>query len=374
MQKMLKDRLELDFKELHSIIHQLLGDASAKVRLLKQEKLQRSYVYRLTWEINGAIQSSVVKRFSLDRSFIEQQAIKRWLVAVDLAHFAPSLLGVAPEKTGQFVWHVYEDLGDCSLEHDETAFNSTATKDRGFLSPLRISPDRAHIEVIIRLISEVHEKFQGHTLLGECRQQGSDLGSHFLHTSIHDAICALESLPTVKIAFSKKQIDVRDRLLYKLYRIRTELPRRTSLLEKLGGVPTLLHGDLSVKNAFVFQTKQGLSGKLIDWDHVGVGPVSYDLSTLLMQFPIKDRIWMLNLYQHVRGNKNSPWPTCEEWNLQFETNEYARLANSVIWAAVAATEDQPVWAFEELAKIGYWFEKLNPVLPITDAVNSFESC
>jgi hypothetical protein len=352
---MLNDKLDLN--ELHGFIHQLLGGATAKAQLITKEKLQRSYVYRLTWEINGAIRSLVVKRFSLERSFVEQQAIKKWLVAVNLAHFAPSILGVAPEKAGQFIWHVYEDLGDCALEQDETAYSSSIPKDRGFLSPLRISPDRDHIEVIIRLIAVLHEKFLGHILLGECRQQGSDLGSHFLHANVHDAICALESLPTLKIAFSKTQIDVRD-----------------SILEKLGGAPTLLHGDLSVKNAFVFQTKQGLSGKLIDWDHVGVGPVSYDLSTLLMQFPIKDRIWILNHYQHARGNKNSPWPTCEEWNVLFETNEYARLANSVIWAAVAATEDQPVWAFEKLDNIGYWFEKLNPVLPITDGINISGSC
>ena len=371
---MLKDRLESNLSALHSIIRQLLGDASAKVRLLKEEKLQRSYVYRLTWEINDAIRSLVVKRFSLERSFIEQQAIKRWLVAVDLAHVAPSLLGVAPEKTGQFIWHVYEDLGDCALEHDGTAYSSAAPNDRGFLTPLRISPDRDHIKVIILLISALHEKFLAHTLLGECRQQGSDLGSHFLHANVHDAICALESLPTVKIAFLKKQIDVRDRLLDKLYRLRTELPWRSSLLKKLGGAPTLLHGDLSVKNAFVFQTQKGLSGKLIDWDHVGVGPVCYDLSTLLMQFPIKDRIWMLNLYQHVRGNNNYPWPTYEEWNVLFETNEYARLANSVIWAAIAATEEQSLWAFDELEKIGIWFEKLNPVLPTADGINVSGSC
>lgn len=366
--------MELDIKELHKLIRQLLGGASAKVRLLKEEKLQRSYVYRLSWEINGAIRSLVVKRFSLERSFIEQQAIKRWLVAVDLAHAAPSLLGVAPEKEGQFVWHVYEDLGDWSLEQEETALSAKVIRDRGFLSPLQLSPSREHIGVIIRLISALHEKFLGHILLGECRQQGSDLGSHFLHASVHDAIYALESLGGQNVKLAKKQIDVRDNLLDKLYRLRTEVPWRCSLLEKLGGAPTLLHGDLSVKNAFVFQTKQGLSGKLIDWDHVGVGPVSYDLSTLLMQFPIEDRVWTLDLYQHIRGNKSTRWPSKEEWNVLFETNEYARLANSVIWAAIAATEEQSLWGFDELKKIGTWIEKLNPVLPDADAVNSFASC
>lgn len=371
---MLKDRVDLNLSALHSIIHKVLGGASAKVRLLKEEKLQRSYVYRLTWEINDAIRSLVVKRFSLERSFIEQQAIKRWLVAVHLAHVAPSLLGVAPEKEGQFVWHVYEDLGDCSLEQEETALSTKVIRDRGFLSPLQLSPSREHIEVIIRLISALHEKFQGHILLGECRLQGSDLGSNFLKMGVQDAVCALESLAAMDIGLSKKQIDVRDNLLDKLYRLRTEVPWRSSLLDKAGGSPTLLHGDLSVKNAFVLDTKQGLSGKLIDWDHVGVGAVSYDLSTLLMQFPVNDRIWMLNLYQQLRGNKNKHWPTYKEWNVLFETNEYARLANSVIWPTIAATEDQPFWAFEELNKIGDWLDRLSPVLPVDDGINVSGNC
>jgi hypothetical protein len=49
-------------------------------------------------------------------------------------------------------------------------------------------------------------------------------------------------------------------------------------------------------------------------------------------------------------------------NLLFETAEQARLANSVIWPALAAWETQAEWAFERLATIDEWFGAQVPVL------------
>lgn len=361
------DKGNSDLLELRILIHQVLGGDSAKCRLINEQQLQKSYVFRLTWEINSAIRTIVAKRFHSDRSYVERLALKRWLVITNLSHLAPTLLGVAPERAGEYVWHVYEDLGNSSLDQEETACGTQAAKDRGFLSPLQASPGRDRIEVIIRLVCALHEKLQGHALLGECRHQSTDLGSHFLYASVSDAICALEFLDPANIALSQKQTEVRENLLDRLYKLRVQLPWRSSFLEKKGGPHTLLHGDLSVKNTFTAYTEHGLTGWLIDWDHVGVGPVSYDLSTFLMQIPINERLWTLDLYQQVRKEGNTCWPTYEEWNLLFETNEYARLANSVIWPAITAAESQSEWAFNELAKIDGWFKDIKPVLLIEKA-------
>jgi thiamine kinase-like enzyme len=38
------------------------------------------------------------------------------------------------------------------------------------------------------------------------------------------------------------------------------------------------------------------ASRLIDWDHAGVGPASYDLSTFLLRFPPGRRKAILDLY------------------------------------------------------------------------------
>jgi thiamine kinase-like enzyme len=252
-----------------------------------------------------------------------------------------------------------------ALDQEKATGCATPVKDRGFLSPLQDELDRNHIEVIVRLICAVHDTFKEHPRLDEYRRQSTDLGSRFLNTSVQNAIGALEDLPASNTALSQKHLKARNHLLERLERLREQLSWRNDLLEQAGGPHTLLHGDLSVKNAFVMHTEHGLSGRLIDWDHAGVGPASYDLSTFLMQLPVQDRLWTLDLYTSVRAGGTSGQLSGDEWNLLFETHEFARLANSVIWPARAATEGQSAWAFEELEKTGEWFDGLSPVLPAT---------
>jgi len=50
-------------------------------------------------------------------------------------------------------------------------------------------------------------------------------------------------------------------------------------------------------------------------------------------------------------------------NFLFETAEYARLANRIIWPAIALVQDQAPWAWESLAEVDQWFKDLVPVLP-----------
>lgn len=358
---MLQDRRRSEVYRLLELVQELLGGASGEGRLLKQERLQKRNVYRLTWEIDGGIRTFVIKQFTPKSSRIELKAITQWLPVVNLASIAPRLLGTAPETTTDYIWHVYEDFGDYAMDQSLAKNALELQKDHGFLKPLKISPEKDHMKAIVRTVANLHEKFQGHDLLNKCRQESTGLGSDFLQDNVHDAIDALESLQPGNMQLLKKHVDLRDNLLDKLYKLRESLAWRSDLLKDSGGPDTLLHGDLGVKNAFVIKTKGGLAGKLIDWDHVGVGPVSYDLSTFLMQLPGEDRLSVLDLYKKARRNIN--WPGWKEWNLLFETHEYARLANCVKWPAIATVENFAEWAFDDLKEIDGWFDDMHPVLP-----------
>jgi hypothetical protein len=95
-----------------------------------------------------------------------------------------------------------------------------------------------------------------------------------------------------------------------------------------------------------------------------VGPVIYDLSTLLLRFDTDRRPWVLDLYRAAVG-REAGWqlPDRDRLNRVFETCEYARLANALLWPAIAASDPSPTWAFEDMAEIERWFEMLRPVLP-----------
>jgi hypothetical protein len=51
-------------------------------------------------------------------------------------------------------------------------------------------------------------------------------------------------------------------------------------------------------------------------------------------------------------------------NLLFDTAEQARLANRLIWAAIAVWPDHATWGFDQIAEIARWFEVATPVLPL----------
>jgi len=56
-------------------------------------------------------------------------------------------------------------------------------------------------------------------------------------------------------------------------------------------------------------------------------------------------------------------PPAQELNLLFETAEYARFANRIIWPAIALLQDRASWGWDVLAEVDRWFEHLEPVLP-----------
>jgi hypothetical protein len=114
----------------------------------------------------------------------------------------------------------------------------------------------------------------------------------------------------------------------------------------------------------VCSTGNGLHARLIDWDHAGVGPISYDLSTFLYRFPPPARHRILDLYQDAVARVGWRLPSALDLNLLFDTAEQARLANRVLWAALALWKDHAAWGFDELAAFAHWLDVVTPVLPL----------
>ena len=330
--------------ELRALLRQLFGGTATTVRFLGRCNLG-SGVYRLRLAVNGLERSAVIKVSDPALARRTRLVVERWLPAVGLEESGPPLLGVAAERNGERVWQVFEDLGDWIL--DERA------------------PDPASVEVAVELIARVHTRFAGHALLAECRLWGSDFGSYAYASNVRDALRGLEQLRAVAPGLSAEQAALRDRLLERLNRLHAEERDRARMLVDHGGPDTLLHGDLWPKNVLVYPTAPGLCARLIDWDRVGVGPVTYDLSTFLSRFPASEREWIVDCYRRSVGRAGWRLPATADMNVLFATAEYSRLANRVIWPAIAVSQGHAdrAWAFEALGALAEWLEQVGPLLP-----------
>ena len=98
---------------------------------------------------------------------------------------------------------------------------------------------------------------------------------------------------------------------------------------------------------------------LVDWDRMGVGPFSYDLSTLLLRFPPEQRPGILETYRDAAARVGWQLGPLVDLELLFDTAERARYANRVIWPAVALLQERAAWGFPELAEVERWFEALD---------------
>jgi hypothetical protein len=327
--------------ELRGLLQELLGGRAASGRFLDQTlKSKALRVFHLRFAINNQIRSVFVKRLKPEIARRNELVINRWLPAIGLNDSGPPLLGGVAERSGDCVWHVYDDLG----QHE--------------LNPRQ--PDRQHVSAAVELIARMHTRFAGHALLGEVRLNGGDLGIHFYESNVRDAIYGLEAWQP-----AAQQNGLRDRLLERLYKLRDELPRRAQAEAGWGGPETLLHGDLWAINVFVIPGPHGLHARLIDWDHAAVGPVSYDLSTFLIRFPAEHRRWVFDLYRQAVGAASWRLPAERDLNLLFETHEYGRFVNRIIWPAIALVMDRGESGYyEELVEIERWFGQFEPVLPV----------
>jgi thiamine kinase-like enzyme len=345
LEKILEDTGMPGVAELRGLLQELLGGREASGRLLEQRapKTRDSRVFHLRFAVNNQTRSVFVKRLKPEIARRNELVAKRWLPAIGLSDSGPPLLGSVADRGGACVWHVYDDLGPHELDARQA--------------------DRERVEATIELVARMHTRFAGHALLGEIRLNGGDFGIHFYESNVRDAICGLEGWQP-----PEPERALRDRLLERLYKLRKELPRRAQAEAEWGGPETMLHGDLWAINVFVIPSPLGLHARFIDWDHAGVGPASYDLSTFLMRFSPEHRMWVYDLYRRAVGAEGWRLPAERDLNLLFETHEYARFANRIIWPAIALVMDQAAWGAEELSAIDGWFEQFEPVLPIAAEV------
>ena len=326
--------------ELCGLLEQLLDGRNVDGCLVEQTMLQprSSRVFRLRFDVEGRTRRMIVKRLSPAIARRSELVDKRWLPAVGMSDHGPALLGSVAERGGSCVWHVYDDLGSCELDGS--------------------SVDRERVSAAIELIARLHTRFARHPLLGEVRLHGGDLGIHFCEANVRDARYALEGCRP-----APEHAELHNRLLQRVDNLRRELPHRAQAIDRFGGPETLLHGDLWAINVFVIPTSSGLHARLIDWDHAAVGPASYDLSTFLLRLPPADRLWVLEVYREETSDAGWRLPPIPELNSLFETAEYARMANRLIWPAIAVAQDHAPWGWEALAEVDQWFENLETVLP-----------
>ena len=285
----------------------------------------------------------VIKRLDPDVAWRNQLVATRWLPSVGLDGLAPGLLGVAPEGSGEAVWHIYEDLGDLTLEVD--------------------APDSSDIEQAVRAIAALHTTFAGQPRLAECRLWGGDLGISFFAASVRDASSALHSVDPSAVDVDGFAV-VRGRLLGRLSGLLAELPRRAEEMVSSGGPETLLHGDLWRPNIVPIHrgrrparpsprlgSRRGGADRVRPFDSAAA--FSAERSFVDPRpLPRGRRAGWLD----ARGRRHV------ERRVR-HGGEQGRIANRVIWPAIAIIEGDRRWGPAALSETESWFEALAPVLP-----------
>jgi aminoglycoside/choline kinase family phosphotransferase len=320
---------EPGLSELDATLREVAGSRGRLVAALKLSK----GVYRISLATPSRTISVVAKRLAPSVAHRSQLALERWLPGARLEHVAPALLGVAAERGGGMVWHLYEDLGGATLADSGTA--------------------PAAYEAAVRLVAGIHARFAHDPVLAECRVWGEDHGIAFYDSSVRDAIAALSAL----LDSSKERTQgaaAAGRLRARLERLAEERDHRARALAELGGPDTLLHGDLWPKNTAVLAHNGAQNVRLLDWDKVGPGSFSYDLSTLALRVPAQRRAAVIEIYRRAAAEQGMRLPADSDLGLLFATAEYARLANIAIWPALIAAERGSAWALRELAEIEQW--------------------
>ena len=329
---------------LGNSLDEFIRDRYGSGRLLYQERI-KAQVYRLHFELEDKPLALILKCLEARIARRTELVARRWLPAVGLVQAGPPLLTTIGMPDGQSVWHIYSDLGSRSLAED--------------------MGNREGMAASVKLIAELHQRFIDHPFMAEFRLYGNDLGAHFVESNLKDAMLALEAI-TKHHNTGKGKWAVVDQLLDRISIIMDELPSRLRILKEFSGPETLLHGDLWPSNMFVSPDGQI---RLIDWDRAAAGPIGYDVSTLILRFPPRQRIEIMDLYREATHSSAWEIPAYKDLNNLFETFEFARYACLIIWPAIALWENSPSWALEQLEEIERWFRVWEPVLPsIEDSV------
>jgi thiamine kinase-like enzyme len=317
-----------------------LGEATAHrpVHVTRVKMFKRG-VHRLEVVSENERRTLVVKRLGVIQARRNEHVFESWLPAEGLGNACPALLGRASERRGAFVWHVYEDIGDRTLVSDGITDSD--------------------IDAVVQLIARVHGRYARHPMLAEARSMGGDLGFRFFETNVADALHGVNR--TRKLASSAANQALCDRLTARLEGWIAAMPARAKVFEDHAGPDTLLHGDLWRTNAFV--ADNGARPCLIDWDHAGAGPASYDMSTFLLRFPHEQRRRILDRYRAAMATEGVSVAGANELNVLFETAELSRYANRLGWLALALLEGDNDWAWEKVEGVEEWFDQLTPVIP-----------
>ena len=325
--------------ELRSALGRALGAETTPVACVEQHKL-KSRVHRLRFQVRGHVRSVVAKRLEPEVARRCELVTRRWLPAEGLESAAPRLIA-SSAAAGGWVWHVYEDLGEETLER---------------------RPEGDRVEAAVRLVSRLHARFAAHPLLEECRAAAEERGMAYFSRNVRDAIEALEAVRGPAMVRTPADSALRDRLLARLHRLEAETPVRARSLADAGGPETLLHGDLWTSNVVVARTARGLEARLLDWDRLGPGPVSYDLSAFLLRFPRERRPGILALFDRAIEAEGGQPLERRSLAVDLETAELSRYANRVVWPARAILDRDASSGFTELAEVERWFEALEPAL------------
>lgn len=295
-------------------------------------------VHRLTIGSRGVERTVVVKRLAHDRAVRNELAFSTWLPAIGLQGACAALLACAAAPDGKSLWHVYEDVGDGALA--------------------RGSPDRDRVAAVAQLVARLHSRFADHPLLRAARLLGGDLGVPFFATNVAAALHRVRARLSRREDLGTERRALLERHAARLEELSATLPMRSEAFRAHAGPETLLHGDLWTTNTFA--ADGGRRACLIDWDHAGAGPASYDVSTFLLRFPREHRGWVLEQYR--AGTEERGWrvPGVPELNVLFETAEVARYACCL--GGLALSEREPEWVWERLEEIDRWFRVLEPVM------------
>jgi aminoglycoside phosphotransferase len=319
-----------------------------EVHLERVEELVASgRVYRLWFETATGPGAVVVKRHSPRWARLNRLVAERWLPAVGLNAICPAVRGAYREPGSAAVWLLYEEVPGEGID--------------------RQHPDPARVNAVVDLLAEVHGRFAGHALLPECLEHGDDLGIGFFGSQVARCADILGRIGSAGFRPPREQRELTDRLRGRLERLSRDWQHRVEASTSAERCTTLLHGDLWTTNTLVDAKNGRLEARLIDWDHAGVGPISYDISTFLYRFQAEHRPWIVARYRLAIARHGVRLPDDSTLNLLFETAEYGRYAWCLAEAATAAQRGE-AWGFEEMAEIESWFAQLERAGPALEVL------
>jgi Ser/Thr protein kinase RdoA (MazF antagonist) len=324
---------------LEACLREVLGVRSLQVT--GHERLKAG-VHRLRVGVGDAERALIVKSSPAEVARRNWLAARRWLPAVGLEDVGPSMLAVAAERSGEWAWQIQDDLGGRPV--------------------CRRGPDRAEIEALMDAVARVHTALSEHRLLAECRLAGGDRGIEFYAANVRDAQRVLRVVDARR--HGAEAASLRDGLLERMRELQEQQPARARALVAAGGAETLLHGDLWTTNALVLRSDGQLRVRLVDWDEAAVGPIAFDLSTLLLRFDPSHRTWILDAYRQAI-DRLAGWelPPDDVLNPVLDTAAIARLVSLLVWSVAAALDDDSGWLPVRLADLVGWLDGVGPVLP-----------